>query len=56
MSQGALANNTIDSDRPTLVAACENAKENEATCLKLLQSGADPNAKNKVSKSVVKVL
>ena len=48
MSNGAEANNTLESENPTLVAACTSANENEGVCLALIEQGADPNATNKV--------
>ena len=53
MSKGADPNNTVDSDEPTLVAACQGGPENEDICLELIKRGADPNSQNKVGCFIV---
>lgn len=49
LSHGADVNNTAGTPNPVLVSACEEAGENEAMCLMLLEKGADANATNKIS-------
>lgn len=49
ISNGAEANNTMESDTPTLVAACMSAVENEGVCMTLIEHGANPNATNKLN-------
>ncbi|CAM4648580.1 unnamed protein product [Leuciscus chuanchicus] len=51
LNSNANVNNVSYSGKPLLVFACDNAKDCEDLCIRILEKGADPNAVDQVTRS-----
>ncbi|KAK7142671.1 hypothetical protein R3I94_012125 [Phoxinus phoxinus] len=50
LSSNANVNNVSNSGKPLLVFACDNAKDCQDLCIRILEKGADPNAVDQVTR------